>query len=162
MKDETKVRKLTIRGEASLSDKGALICDAIMLGISAWNQIYYGMDMLFLIIPLTAIGIYLVLFGIIPETYCFVEGMLQITHRFRKTVEIPYESVFNYEAKSHDTFINITQSNLVKVYYLIGTTKAVAICRPRDVDAFVEALKENCNEFHRQSQKNSLSVFFDN
>lgn len=154
-------KEMTIRGEASGIDKGALVCDLIMLGILLWNQLRYGMNMLFLIIPLALIGVYLVLFGMVAETYCFTKNSLEIRHKFRKTVEIPYETVFNYESSTRDSFINITQRNLVKVYHTVGTKKKLAVCRPCDVESFVNALRTNCSEFHEEPRKSRLDVFFE-
>ena len=109
------IRRITLPGESSLLDKGALTCDLVMLGIFLWNQIRYGMDMLFLIIPLVLLGIYLLLFCVYPEEYFFTDAGLEVHHKFRKMVVIPYDAVFNYEASSHDSFINILQNNKVKV-----------------------------------------------
>ena len=155
------VRKVELPGESSGLDKGALVCDLLMLGIFLWNQIRYGMDMLFLIIPLTLVGAYLLLFCVFAETYCFAETALEIQHRFRKTVAIPYDCVFNFEASAHDSFINILQSNKVKVYYTQGKGKKTIVCMPRDVETFVETLKWNCAEFHEDHKDVSkLEVFF--
>ena len=155
------VKQLTIRGQASGTDKAALVCDVIMLAVFLWNQIRYGMDMLFLIIPLALIGMIIVVFGIIPERYCFTETSLEIAHRFRKKLNIPYDAVFNYEAAGRDSFINITQHNMVKVYYTAGGKKRVSVCRPCDVETFVDALKNNCVEFHTE-RSSGLDVFFEN
>ena len=154
-------RTLTIQGEAGGLEKSALACDAFMLGILGWNQIRYGMDMLFLIIPLVLVGIYLLLFGVIAEAYYFINDSLEIRHRFRKTIAIPYDAVFQYEAQAHDSFINIAQSNKVKVYYAQGHKKSVVLCRPEDTELFVETLKWNCPEFHENpKEKSRLEVFF--
>ena len=152
---------MTIRGEANGMDKGALVCDVIMLAILLWNQLRYGMDMLFLIIPLALIAVYLVLFGMVPDTYCFTKDSLEIVHRFRKKVKIPYETVFNYESSARDSFVNITQRNLVKVYHTVGTKKKLTACRPCDVESFVDALRTNCSEFHEEPRKSRLDVFFE-
>ena len=132
-----------------------------MLGMFLWNQIVYRMDMLFLIIPLTMIGLWLFC-GIFPETYRFAEEELQITHKFRKTIMVSYTSIFNYDAVSQDGFINLLRSNRVKVYYTQGKKRRVIACTPRDVEGFVEALKANCSEFDIPEHENSrLAVFFD-
>lgn len=157
------IRKIKLPGESSHLDKGTLACDLIMLGIFLWNQICYGMDMMFLIIPLALLGTYLLLFCVYPEEYCFADTGLEVHHKFRKTVVIPYDAVFNYEASSHDSFINILQSNKVKVYYAQARQKRMIQCLPRDVESFVEALKWNCAEFHEDKQeKSKLEVFFNN
>lgn len=158
---KTMNKEITIRGEASGMDKGALLSDVIILGILLWNQLRYGMNMLFLIIPLTLIGIYLILFGMVPDTYCFTKDSLEIVHKFRKRVKIPYETVFNYESSARDSFINITQRNLVKVYHTVGNKKKLTVCRPCDVESFVDALRTNCREFHEEPRKSPLDVFFE-
>lgn len=151
---------LTLSGESSNIDKGALVCDLIMLGVFIWNQIFYEMDMLFLIIPLVLVGIYLVLFCIMTDEYCFTESSLEIRHRYRRTVLITYDSVFNFDASAHDSFINILQSNKVKVYYTESKKKRMILCRPKDVASFVEALKQNCPEFSEEKrEKTKLDVF---
>ena len=156
-----KARTLTLIAESSTFDKGALICDVIMIGIFLWTQLFYQMNMLFLIIPLTLVGIYLVLFCVVPEKYHFGEDALEIHHKFRKTVKIAYESVFNYDSTTKDSFINIFQSNSVKVYYTVETKKRAILCTPKDVSSFVEILKWNCPEFWEDSTKqSSLEVFF--
>ena len=154
-------RQLVLAGEAGHAEKGALACDLIMLGIFVWNQIAYGIDMMFLIIPLALLAVYFVMFGLVAEEYRFAEAALEIQHRFRKTVVIPYDAVFNFEASARDSFINIVQSNKVKVYHAQGTQKKMTMCTPKDVATFVETLKWNCPEFHEEPQeKSKLEVFF--
>lgn len=153
-------KKPVIQGESSGLDKGALVCDGIMLAICLWNQLRYGMDMLFLIIPLVGIGAFLFVFGVMPETYHFTDHALEIVHKFRKTKYIPYETVFNYEASARDSFVNITQKNLVKVYYTEKGKKQLVLCRPCGVETFVDALKANCSEFHEEQKQSRLDVFF--
>lgn len=154
-------RELTVLGRVGGVDQFALVCDVIMIGIFLWNQLYYKMNMLFLIIPLVLVGIYLVMFGMVVEQYCFLDCSLEIRHTFKKTVRISYASVFNYEATSRDFFINIFQSNKVKVYYQQGRHKKVALCLPTDVMTFVETLRWNCPEFHDDTKEESkLDVFF--
>ena len=154
-------KEKVLPGEASGMDKSALICDLVMLGIFVWNQLRYGMNMLFAIIPLAVIGVYLLLFGVLPETYCFTQTALEIRHKVRRTQLIAYEEVFNYEASSKDTFININQHNVVKIYYMAGKKKRVVSCRPCDVETFVEILKANCPEFDVPSQPSCLDVFLE-
>ena len=154
---------LILKGEASSSDKLALICDVLMLGILLWNQLYYRMDMLFLIIPLLLIAVYFVLFGITAESYRFMADRLEIVHPLRKTVRIPYDTVFNFDMTAHDSFINITQGNKIKLYHTVGKTKRLTICRPHDIITFADMLKQNCPEFHTEQPKtNRLDVFFEN
>lgn len=142
-------------------ETGALVCDLFMLAIFFWNQIVYGMDMLVLIVPLTLIGLWLLFFCVFPETYRFTEEALEITHRFRKTVIVSYGSVFNYDAESRDGFINLLQSNRVKIYFTRRKKRQVVICTPRDVDGFVETLKNNCPEFDiPEKEESRLNVFF--
>ena len=152
---------VSIPGESSHADQGALICDVLMLVIFLWNQLYYGLDMLFLIIPLALIGIYLGVFCVITETYCFTETALEIRHPIRKTVRIPYDTVFNFDATAHDAFMNLLQSNKVKLYHTVGQRKRLTICRPRDIMTFTDALKQKCPEFHAEDSKpNRLEIFF--
>ena len=160
--NNTGIKMTVIPGESSSLDKGALICDGIMLVICLWNQIRYGMEMWFLIIPLAFIGVFLYMFGVVPETYHFTKNTLVITQRFRKEKKIPYEAVFNYESSSRDAFINISQSNSVKIYYTVGKKKKVEFCKPCNVETFVDALKMNCNEFHGEEKKSQLDIFFNN
>lgn len=160
--NNTGIKMTNIPGESSSLEKGALICDAIMLAVCLWNQIRYGMEMWFLIIPLVFIGVFLYVSGVLPEMYQYTENALVITKRFRKEKRIPYESVFNYEASSRDAFINISQRNLVKVYYTVGKKKRVEYCRPCDVESFVDALKMNCCEFCGEAKKSRLDIFFNN
>lgn len=149
-----------IPGEASRADLGALVCDIIMLVIFLWNHIYYKMNMLFLIVVLVFVGIYISIFGIVPERYCFSANALEITHRFRKKICIPYEAVFNYDASARDTFVNLLQSNTVKVYYTAGTKKKLMVCRPRDAELFTELLRAKCPEFQPEPGKHTgVEVF---
>ena len=155
-------KQLMLAGETNAADKGVLFCDLLMIGIFTWNQLRYGMDMLFLIIPLALIGVWIAVFALIPEDYRFAESDLEIIHKFQKTQKISYERVFNYDAKSRDSFINILRRNTVKVYYYTSKEKKrVVICHPRDVETFVEALRERCPEFHKEEHNSSLQVFFD-
>lgn len=163
MNNKQEKAPLLLKGESSGSDKLALICDVLMLGILLWNQLYYGMDMLFLIIPLGLIGIYLLLFCTTPESYRFADSSLEIVHPLRKTVRIPYDTVFNFDMTAHDSFINITQGNKIKLYHTVGKTKRLTICRPHDIITFADMLKQNCPEFHAEEPKtNRLDVFFEN
>lgn len=147
-------------GEVSGVEVGALACDLLMLGIFLWDQIVHRMDMLFAIIPLTLIGLWL-FFWVFPETYRFAEEGLQITHKFKKTVTVPYGAVFNYEATARDGFLNLLQGNRVKLYYTQGKKRLAVTCLPRDVSGFVETLKTNCPEFWEPDrEKSRLAVFF--
>ena len=160
MNNGSNIQKLSLQGETGGLEKGALVCDGIMLAIFLWNQLRYGMNMMFLIAPLTLIGVFLFAFGVTPETYCFTENGLEIIHKYRKTKRIGYDTVFNFEASARDSFINITNKNLVKVYYTAGRKKCLAVCRPCDVESFVEALKANCCELQDTAKNSRLDVFF--
>lgn len=152
-----------IKGESGNTEKAAFVCDVIMLTVFMWIQIRYRMNMLYLIIPLILIGLYLFFFCIIPEEYCFTEDSIRIFHRFRKAVEIPYETVFNYEVTKNNSYINIGLNNKVKLYYQINKKKKALICRPRNVESFVDLVIKNCPEFHEDSDnKKRIEVFFDN
>lgn len=140
-----------------------LICDLVMLSIFLWDHFVYGLDLLFLIIPLALIGLWLIFFCIFPETYRFAEEELYIIRKFQKTVAISYASVFNFDAVSRDGFINLLRSNQVKVYYTQEKKRRAFICTPQDVEGFVETLKTNCPEFDLPEQEESrLNVFFEN
>ena len=160
-KAKHEVRKQTFSGESNSMDWIALICDLVMLGIFVWAQLWYHMNMLFLIIPLLLLGIYLISFCVFVEEYRFTEEALEIRHKMRKTVTVSYDSVFNYESGARDSFINIFQSNRVKIYHECKGKKSVTVCAPRDVASFVEVLRWNCPEFHDDSkEKSNLDVFF--
>lgn len=163
MSNKHEQEPLLLKGESGSSEKIALVCDVLMLAILLWNQLYYGMDMLSLIIPLALIGAYLVLFAVTAESYRFTADSLEIVHPLRKTVSIPYVAMFNFDMTAHDSFINITQGNKIKLYYTVGKTKRLTICRPRDIMTFADMLKQNCPEFHTEQPKaNRLDVFFEN
>lgn len=163
MSNKHEKEPLLLKGESGSFEKIAMVCDVLMLAILLWNQLYYKMDMLFLIIPLVLIGVYLVLFGVTAESYRFTADRLEILHPLRKTVSIPYDAVFNFDTTVHDSFINITQGNKIKLYYTVGKTKRLTICRPRDIMTFADMLKQNCPEFHTEEPKsNRLDVFFEN
>ena len=153
---------LSLKGESGKIEKVALLCDLFMLAVFIWNQIRYGMNMLFLIIPLSILGAYFIFDGIVPEEYCFLETKLEIRHLFRKSTSIYYDSIFNYEATKKDSFIDIGQNNKVKLYYLKNKEKkTAAVCRPKDIDSFVETVKKKCPVFREESSnKSRLEVFF--
>ena len=135
---------LIFRGEVGRTEFGAVLCDVLLLGVLIYNQIFHGLDMWFLILPLVIIGLYLVVFGIIPERYCFTATSIEIWNLFFKVDSILYETVFNLEAKSRDNFVNLLQENKVKVYYVKGKSHRLVICKPQNVHTFVEELKNRC------------------
>ncbi len=152
---------IIIHGETGIAEKGALACDVFMLIIFLWNQLRYGMNMLYLIIPLVFIGLYLVLFYLKPEEYYFTNEAVEIHHKWRKTRFIPYDSVFNIDSSVHDSFINLLQNNWVKLYHLKNDKKALTICKPHDVETFVSIIKDRCPEFcEEDTEKSRLEVFF--
>lgn len=151
---------LTMNGEAGRAEIGALVCDGLMLGMFLYNQFAYGLDMLFLIFPLFLIGLYLLVLCVFPEKYRFTETALEIQGAFSKTVRIPYESVFNLDARYRDGFVNLLQENKAKVYYTAGKSKRLTVCRPKNARVFAEELKKRCPEFDVQGQKSNLEVFF--
>ena len=154
--------RLIIRGEVENFEIGAFACDVILLAIFLCNELCYGMHMPFLTIPLFLIGLYFLLFELIPEQYCFTDTALEIRHRFRKTTVIAYDAFFNFEATEHDSFINILRNNSVKVYYTVGKSRRATVCRPRNVSAFTDALKKYCPEFQAEEQTDSrLNIFFE-
>ncbi len=151
-----------ICGEVEKFGVGAFVCDVILLVIFLWNELRYGVHMHFLTVPLFLLGLYFALFELTPEQYCFTDTALEIRHRFRKTTVIAYDVFFNFEATVHDSFVNILRNNSVKVYYTVGKSKRATVCRPRNVDAFVNALKRYCPEFQTGEHTDSrLNVFFE-
>ena len=151
-----------IKGESGFAEKVSFACDVFILAILLWDQIRYGLNMLYLIIPLIIIGAYLFFFCVIPEEYIFSNESLVINHIIRKPVKIMYDSVFNYEASKRDGFINIWQSNRVTLYYQKANSKMAVVCRPCDVETFVELIKTNCKEFQETIIGHSqIEVFFD-
>ena len=152
-----------MQGEPGSTETCALVCDVLLLAMFLWNQLCYGMNMLLLIIMLLLIGVYLAIFGVIPEAYRFADRGLEIVHPLRKSVWIPYEAVFNFDATIHDSFINLLQGNKVKVYHIDGKTKKATVCRPRNAGAFVDVLKQKCPELHTDANANHrLETFFEN
>ena len=150
---------MKFRGKPSSAEKASLVCDVFILLIFLWDQLRYGMDMLALIVPLFAIGVFLAFSIAFPEEYSFTEDMLEIGKKWHAPIKIPYESVFNYESVSHDSFINLLMENKVKVYFTDRGKKKVKTCLLGDVDSFVEALRTRCPEF-QEEQKSKLEVFF--
>lgn len=159
-KSEKSDAPLRISGEIGRGELGALVCDVLLLGVFLYNQLFYGLDMWFLILPLLAIGLYLALFGVIPEKYLFTETSLEIWHLFYKAAVIPYEAVFNLETSERDSFVNLLQDNKVKIYHTAGRAKRLTICRPQNVVAFAEELKKRCPEFEEDGQESKLDIFF--
>ena len=155
-----KDNRLIMSGEIGRGELAAVACDALLLIVFLYNQIFYGLDMWFLILPLFGIGLYLTAFGILPEKYHFTETTLEVWQLSLKVATIPYEAVFNLEQKATDGFVNLLQENKVKVYYTAGKTKRLALCKPKDTDAFTKELKNRCPEFKEDGQKSKLDVFF--
>ena len=153
-------RDLVIKGEVGRLEIVAAVCDVFMLSIFLYNQIFYGINMLFLIIPLIVIGLYLLFFGIIPEKYRFTDTSLEIWRISNKTATIFYDQVFNLEVTARDGFVNLLQDNKVKIYHTAGKSKRSTICKPRDVDNFAKELKKRCPEFAEDGQNSKLEVFF--
>ena len=151
---------IKINGTTCRTDICAFTCDMLLLCVFLYNQIFYGMNMWFLILPLFLIGIYLAFSGFVPEKYFFTETSLEIRHGFYKVTDIPYEDVFNLEAKGKDNFINLLQENRVTVYYTAGKRKKASVCRPENIHVFEEELKKRCPVFNGNEQKSRLSVFF--
>lgn len=132
-------------GVAGSIDKVAFVCNTFVLVIFLYDQFFANMNMWMLIIPMALIEVYLLLFCLLPEDYCFTAESLEIHHRCRKTMIIPYSSIFDSDSERKDTSLNITKSNSVKVYYASGNKKRVKICRLKEVDLFVELLQEKCS-----------------
>ena len=151
---------LIIKGEVGRAEIGALVCDVLLLGAFVYNQVFYGLDMWFLILPLLIIGVCLVVFEIIPERYHLTETSLEVWHLTKRIAHISYESVFNLEVIARDGFINLLQENKVKVYHNAGKSKKLTICKPSDVYTFTEELKKRCPEFDDNMQNSKLEVFF--
>lgn len=152
--------KLVISGEVGRLEIGAVVCDVFILGVFIYDQIFYGMNMWFLILPLIVIGLYLVLFGIVPDRYHFTETSLEIWHFSNKIANISYGAVFNLEVIARDGFANLLQENKVKVYHTTGKSKKLTVCKPCDVYTFEKELKKRCPEFVEDTQNSKLDVFF--
>ncbi|MBR5236739.1 MAG: hypothetical protein IKW06_05165 [Clostridia bacterium] len=150
---------LILRGEVGRTEFGAVACDVLLLGVLIYNQILHGLNMWFLILPLVLIGFYLVVFGILPERYCFTASSLEIWNFFYKVDCISYETVFNLEAKSRDNFVNLLQENKVKLYYSKGKSHRMVICKPKNVHAFVEELKGRCPGLAEDESESKLESF---
>ena len=134
-----------------------------MLMVFIWDQLKYDIDMVYLIVILGCLEVYLFLFCVLPEKYCFCAKEIEIRHVFRRKKMIQYESVFNYEASIKDSLINITENNTVKLYYQVENRKYAVICRPIDVADFVEIVRKKCPEFCTEHDINSrLNVFINN
>ena len=151
---------LTFKSKPNPSDIVALVCDVIMLLIFLWNQLRYGMNMLFLIIPLALIGALFAFFVIKPPEYRFTEESLEISRWFLKPVAVSYESVFNYDADARDSFINSGFGGRVKLYYESKGKKAALICRPVDPRGFEDALKARCPGLSDDIPSGRRDVFF--
>ncbi len=152
--------QFTLYSQVNRTDTAALICDVFLLCVFIIDQIFYGLDMWFVILPLVLIGLYLLLFGVFPEKYIFTRESLDICNLVYKTASIPYKNVFNMEATGKDGFVNLLRQNKVKVYYTSGNSKKLSVCRPRNVDEFTDKLKKRCHEFDDDWQDTDLKVFF--
>lgn len=142
--------KTVFRGVAGSIDKIAFACCTFVIVIFLYDQLFANMNMWLFIIPMALIEAYLLLFCLIPEEYCFTSESLEIHHRFRKTMVIPYGLIFNSDSERNDTSLNITKSSNVKVYYASGNKKRVKICRLKEVDLFVELLQEKCSVLKKE------------
>lgn len=123
-------------------------CGLLIL-MFAYTWIRYGLNMLFIIVPLALCAAYLGMYTLTPQLYRFEADNLTILHRFSRTQHIPYDSVFNMEYKKHDNMMNVTSENAVKLYCEKpgNKRKRTVVCNPRDVDGFVSAVKQHCPEF---------------
>lgn len=152
---------MTIRGEAPASEKAALCCTVFLIAISLWNHLHYGFNMLFLLLPLLLIGAYLVFDTFFPEEYFFGEEGLEIRQKIHKPVKIPYNGVFHLESTKRDSFFNLTERNIVRLYYSVSEKDRSVICRPVSVEPFVDAIRERCPAFRKEQEKRTqLEVFF--
>lgn len=137
--------KTVFHGVTGFIDKISFACSTFALAIFLYDQFSANINMWLLIIPMALIEAYLLLFCLLPEDYCFTSESLEIRHRFRKVMSIPYDSIFDSDSERRDSSLNITQSNGVKVYFETGNKKRVKLCRLREVDLFVELLQEKCS-----------------
>lgn len=153
---------LIITAGIGYAETGALVCDVFLLCMFFYNQIFHGLNMWFVIVPLLIIGLYLTFFGIIPEKYHFTDNSIEVWQLGRKSAAVSYESVFDYEATVRDNFINLLQENKVKIYYTSGKTKKMTICKPHNVHIFVEELKKRCIQLSKDTHDGNLKVFFKN
>lgn len=152
---------IVISGKADNRDILVLACDHFILGVFLWDQLRYGMDMLFIIIPLAAIAVYLIWNVLEPEQYCFTDTKLEIRQSLRHPTIILYENVFNMDVTKHDDFVNISRDDTVKLYYTKGKRKTTIICRPTETDRFIELIRTNCSVFHLDTfPKSDLDILF--
>ncbi len=152
--------QINIRGKIRPTDLVAFYCDLFMLVLLIWTQIKYGLQLLFLILPLLSIGIYLALFCLIPESYAFEIDALMIRHPFRKQKAISYTAVFNYEYAVSERFSRIKGNAQGKVYYTANGKNKMAVCLPEDGNRFSEAIYCNCPVFQEENgEKSRLETF---
>ena len=148
--------KPVFRGKVGTIEKVAFVCNSFLLIVFLYDQLFAQLNLLLLIFFLALIELYLIFFGLFPEEYCFSTDSLEIHRKFRKTVIITYNSVFNMDSVVKDKFINITQSSSVKLYYEDEKKKKTIICRPFDAVRFVEMVKERCEEFKEEPRKTDI------
>ena len=139
----------------------ALICHLVLLAMFLWNQLVWGLNMLPLILILSAFALLTLLF-LLPQTMRFESDALCITQFAAKKVRVPYDAVFNCDAKLKDSFLNAAYSSTVKVYYRNERNKKSALLlRPERAELFVDELKRRCKEFWEETNKESaVDVFF--
>ncbi|MBR6530656.1 MAG: hypothetical protein IKT43_04500 [Clostridia bacterium] len=154
-------RSVTLRSKASFSETFAFACSLFLFCMFLYNQLVYGMDMLLLIVFTGVLSAAIFLFCLLSEEYRFGEHALEVVCRFRKTQVILYADMFNYEADLRDSFLNLLQSDSVKVYYTKNGKKRFVLCRPREGLLFVEALKANCPEFFDEDVASTIDVLFE-
>lgn len=139
----------------------ALICHLVLLAMFLWNQLVWGLNMLPLILILSAFALLTLLF-LLPQTMRFESDALVITRFAAKRVSVPYDAVFNCDATIKDSFLNAAFSNSVKIYYYTEKNKKSALLlRPERAELFVDELKRRCKEFWEETNKESaVDVFF--
>ena len=142
-----------IKGKVQTSDIIAISCNTIMLICFLWTHFVLKFDMLFAIVPLSVLEIYLYFFCLLPNEYTFASKGLEIKHQFQKTQVILYSSMYDYETKAQDGFINITENNEVKLYYQVNKKYKMIKCNPSDVEMFVSMLKKKCDAFHVETKE---------
>lgn len=152
---QEKKRGIIFHGTVGGMEKTGFVCNTFILLVFLYDQLFGNMDMWMLIIPAVLIEIYLILFCLYTEDYCFGKTALEIRHRLKKTTFICYDSIFDIDQERQDAFLNVTGSNSVKLYYTIGKKKMFKICRLREVERFVELIKANCSVFKEESLDNT-------
>lgn len=148
--EENKI--MMIKGKVQAWDILVVCCDIVMLVLFLWIHVIYQFDMLFVIIPLIILGGYFGFYCLVPYEYIFNTECLEIRHRFYKAQLIPYVSVYEYEMRTKDGFLHVTENNQVKLYYQEKKKYRFVRCNPGDIEMFVTLLKKRCEKLHSKKE----------